>query len=186
MTLSVDRVNGNIYFKSGETHSTQGKVTPPEENSLTTGEKTMIGLGALAALTIGGILVKRRLDVKAAEKLAKRASELLQKPEEFTKDTLKSIAAEWNNDGKLAAGDKIILMGKTLMDEFAAKNAKWSKLYKAMKMSDNGLMVVLQKADGKIDESTYKYFDPQKITYQLLSDSFKEGKIVELPIGSKN
>ena len=29
MTLSVDRVNGNIYFKSGETHSTQGKVTPP-------------------------------------------------------------------------------------------------------------------------------------------------------------
>ena len=44
-------------------------------------------------------------------------------------------------------------------------------------------MVVLQKADGKIDESTYKYFDPQKITYQLLSDSFKKGKIVELPIG---
>ena len=118
----------------------------------------MIGLGALAALTIGGILVKRRLDVKAAEKLAKRASELLQKPEEFTKDTLKSIAAEWDNAGKLADGDKIILMGKTLMDEFAAKDAKWSKLYKAMKMSDNGLMVVLQKADGKIDESTYKYF----------------------------
>lgn len=186
MTLSVDRVNGNIYFKSGETSSTQGKVTPPtplEENSLTTGEKTMIGLGALAALTIGGILVKRRLDVKAAEKLAKQASELLQKPEEFTRNTLESIAAEWDNAGKLADGDKIILMGKTLMDEFAAKDAKWSKLYKAMKMSDNGLMVVLQKADGKIDESTYKYFDPQKITYQLLSDSFKKGKIVELPIG---
>ena len=163
------------------------KRIPPTYTSskegLTTGQKALVGLGALAGITIGGILVKRRLDVKAAEKLAKRASELLQKPEEFTKDTLKSIAAEWDNDGKLAAGDKIILMGKTLMDELAAKDAKWSKLYKAMKMSDNGLMVVLQKADGKIDESTYKYFDPQKITYQLLSDSFKKGKIVELPIG---
>ena len=186
MTLSVNPVNSNIYFRANERPSVEKEKTPPPPSSnegLTTGQKALVGLGALAGITLGGILVKRRLDVKAAEKLAKRASELLQKPEEFTKDTLKSIAAEWDNDGKLAAGDKIILMGKTLMDELAAKDAKWSKLYKAMKMSDNGLMVVLQKADGKIDESTYKYFDPQKITYQLLSDSFKKGKIVELPIG---
>lgn len=34
MTLSVDRVNGNIYFKSGETRSTQGKVIPPPKKNL--------------------------------------------------------------------------------------------------------------------------------------------------------
>ncbi len=160
------------------------RIPPPpsSKEGLTTGQKALVGLGALAGITLGGILVKRRLDVKAAEKLAKRASELLQKPEEFTENTLNSIAAEWDNAGKLADGDKIILMGKTLMDEFAAKDAKWSKLYKAMKMSDNGLMVVLQKADGKIDESTYKYFDPQKITYDLIYNDLKEGKIVIVPI----
>ena len=49
MTLSVDRVNGNIYFKSGETRSTQG---PPEEKS----NGAALLLGSLAALAIGGAI----------------------------------------------------------------------------------------------------------------------------------
>ena len=158
------------------------RIPPSSKEGLTTGQKALVGLGALAGITLGGILVKKRLDIKAAEKIADKAQKLLKKPEDFTRATARSIAAEWDNDGKLAAGDKIILMGKTLMDEFAAKDAKWSKLYKAMKMSDNGLMVVLQKADGKIDESTYKYFDPQKITDDLIANSLKDGKLVVLPI----
>lgn len=163
------------------------KRIPPTYTSskegLTTGQKALVGLGALAGIALGGILVKKRLDIKAAEKIADKAQKLLKKPEDFTRATARSIADEWNNAGKLAEGDELIIMGKKLMDEFAVGDAKWGKLFKAMKMSDNGFMVVLRKADGKIDKSTYKYFDPQKITYQLLSDSFKKGKIVELPIG---
>ena len=68
------------------------------------------------------------------------------------------------------------------MDELAVGDAKWGKLFKAMKMSDNGFMVVLRKADGKIDKSTYKYFDPQKITDDLIANSLKDGKLVVLPI----
>lgn len=185
MTLSVNRVNSNIYFRANERPSVEKENTPPPPSSkegLTTGQKALVGLGALAGITLGGILVKKRLDIKAAEKIAEKAQKLLKKPEDFTMATARSIADEWNNAGKLAEGDVLIIMGKKLMDELAVGDAKWGKLFKAMKMSDNGFMVVLRKADGKIDKSTYKYFDPQKITDDLIANSLKDGKLVVLPI----
>lgn len=187
MSLSVNRVNNNILFKANE--KPEGTVNIEKEKAdkgLSDSEKKLIGLGALAGITIGGILVKRRLDIKAAEKLAKKAQELLQKPKEFSYDNLRSYAKELNEANKIEAGDEIVLMWKSMLNELAERKSNqqnsWSKLFKAMKMSDNGFALVLRKADKNVDTSTLKYFDPEKITEPLLIQSLRDNKIFIMPI----
>lgn len=50
MTLSINRVNSNIYFRANERPSVEKENTPPEEKS----NGTALLLGTLAALAIGG------------------------------------------------------------------------------------------------------------------------------------
>lgn len=143
-------------------------------------------MGAAAAAVIGGILVKRRIEAKATEKLAQKAADLLQKPKEFSYDNLRSYADELFDAKKLSDNDEIILMGKSLLNELAEneKNRKsaWTKLFKAMNMSDNGFAVLVRKSDKSLDMSTFKYFDPEKITEPQIVQSLKDGKIVVMPI----
>lgn len=60
MSLAVNRVN-NISFRANETQKPEQKSPETSQKSgLSDGEKIMAGLGAVAAITLGGILVKRR------------------------------------------------------------------------------------------------------------------------------
>lgn len=167
MSLAVNRVN-NISFRANETQKAEQKSPETSQKSgLSDGEKIMAGLGAMAAITLGGILVKRRLDVKAAEKIAKRAQELLQKPREFTDETFKSLMNEWKNSGKLDldAGDEIFFMNKNALlegwDDYHAK------LHSAMKLSDNGFAIVVTKNGNK--NGVVKYYDPKEITSKYIN-----------------
>ena len=139
----------------------------------------MIGLGALAALTIGGILVKKRLDIKAAEKIAEKAQKLLKKPEEFSDDSFRALMNEWKDNGKLdlKAGDKVFFMNK-----HALEDADWpeyqKKLHSAMKLSDNGFAIVVIKNGNK--KSVVRYYEPQKTTSDYIKNAISTGKdIVE-------
>ena len=190
MSLSVNHLN-TISFKSNEKPISNNKSSvaspPPEsEKGLSTEGKVFVGLGAAAAAVIGGILVKRRIEAKATEKLAQKAADLLQKPKEFSYDNLRSYADELFDAKKLSDNDEIILMGKSLLNELAEneKNRKsaWTKLFKAMNMSDNGFAVLVRKSDKSLDMSTFKYFDPEKITEPQIVQSLKDGKIVVMPI----
>lgn len=187
MALSVNRIN-QISFRAGET--SQKKSEPEKSSQETTGmsdgEKILIGLGATATAVIGGILIKKRIDAKSAEKLAQKAAQALQKPETFSLDIVRKLADEWNNAGKIADGDEVILMGKSLLDELAkgqkSIESGWSKFYKAMNMSENGFAIIVRKADKSVDTSTIKYFDPKTNTELLIVDSIKNNKICVMPI----
>lgn len=187
MSLSVNRIN-QISFRAGET--SQKKSEPEKSSQETTGmsdgEKILIGLGATAVAVIGGILIKKRIDAKNAEKLAEKAARALKKPETFSMDILRSVADEWKRAGKIADGDEVVLMGKSLLDKLAKEQKSvengWAKFYKAMNMSENGFAIILRKADKNVDTSTIKYFDPVNNTELKIVDSIKNNKIVVMPI----
>ncbi len=176
MSLSVNRVNNNILFKANE--KPEGMVNTEKEKTdkgLSDSEKIIMGLGILAGITIGGILVKRRLDVKATEKLVKKAQELLQKPEKYTDETFENLLQEWNNSGKLHldAGDEVFFMNKN-----ALLGEGWSdyykKLHSAMKLSDNGFAIVVVRK-GK-EKSLVKYYDPKEIESEFIKQAVSSGK----------
>ena len=101
-------------------------------------------------------------------------------------DTLRSVADEWKRAGKIADGDEVVLMGKSLLDKLAKEQKSvengWAKFYKAMNMSENGFAIILRKADKNVDTSTIKYFDPVNNTELKIIDSIKNNKIVVMPI----
>lgn len=189
MSLTVNKIN-NINFKANEKPSVENKTSKPEvekdNGGLSSEQKTLIGLGALAGAVVGGILVKRRIDSKNAAKIIEKAEKLLQKPKEFSYDTLRAIANEWDKAGKIADGDEVLLMGKSIIDELANKvkntDKYWTKVYKVMDMPDTGFAVVLKKAGKDVDMSTFTYYAPEKITEPLIEQSIKDGKIVVMPV----
>lgn len=165
MTLSVNPINSNIYFRANERPSVEKENTPPSsKDGLTTGQKALVGLGALAGITLGGILVKKRLDIKAAEKIAEKAQKLLKKPKDFSDESLKTLIGEWKDNGKLnlEAGDKVYFMNKHALLDDAGWPGYYKKLHSAMKLSDNGFAIVVIKNGNK--KSVVHYYDPQKIT----------------------
>lgn len=187
MSLSVNRIN-QVSFRANE--KPQKKSTPENSSQKTTGmsdgEKVLVGLGAATAAVLGGILIKRRIDANSAEKLTQKAAQALQKPETFSFDTVLKLADEWKKAGKIADGDEVVVMGKSLLDELAKEEKSvangWAKFYKAMNMSENGFAVIVRKADKKVDTSTIKYFDPVNNTELKIVDSIKNDKIVVMPI----
>lgn len=187
MSLSVNRIN-QVSFRANE--EPQKKSTPKNSSQKTTGmsdgEKVLVGLGATAAAILGGILIKKHIDANSAEKLTQKAAQALQKPKTFSFDILRELTREWNKAGKIASGDEIVVMGKSFLDELVTeqKNATsyGVKLYKAMNMSENGFAVVVRKADGNVDISTAKYFDPVKNTVLSIVDSIKNKKLAIISI----
>ena len=69
--VSVQHSNAASF--KGELPSS--KTQSQDKHGMSTAQKTLLGLGALATLTIGGLLVKKHFDGKTAEKLAKEISE---------------------------------------------------------------------------------------------------------------
>ena len=186
MSLLINKV-GSVSFRANEKNISEKKVeTISQDKGMSKENKILLGLAATATAVVGGILIKKKLDVKAAEELAKRASNALQKPETFSLDMVREIADEWKSAGKLCDGDEVIIMPKSLLDVLAKEKnsvkSGWSKFYNAMKMSDNGFGIILRKADKNIDTSTIKYFDPVNNVELKIVDSLKQDKIVIMPI----
>ena len=184
MSLSINNINA-VSFKSKENSIVNPKrtvVSPKSEEGLSREGKVFIGFCAAVRGVIGGIFVKRRIDANEAEKLSKKAAGLLLKPKEFSYNDLRSYANELLNAKRISDDDRVLLVGKSILNEFAenVKNFKnsWGKLFKAMNMSNNGFAVCVQKADKHIDMSTFKYFDPECITEPKIVESIKEGKIM--------
>lgn len=61
--------NRSVQFKGVEQQPTEQPQSEKKGISKTT--KTMLGLGALAAITVGGLLAKKHIDLKAVEKFQK-------------------------------------------------------------------------------------------------------------------
>ncbi len=183
MSLSINPI-GNISFKAQESKVEAKPTEKPKDPKYTDSEKVMMAMGAAAGVVLGGILVKKHLDAKSAKKLFEEAQKLVQKPKEFSYKNVRKLGDELYGIGKFQDGDTMIIMGKTHLNELAEKeankNTNWTKLYRAMKMSDNGFAIIIKKADGKVDMDTLKYFDPEKITEPQILDSLREGKMIEM------
>ena len=55
--------------------------------------------------------------------------------------------------------------------------SKWSKIIKAMNLSDKGFSVVVRSSDKQILNDTMRYFEPQQILFKDMSDAFKNGEM---------
>lgn len=186
MSLFVNKV-GSVSFGANEKNMPEKKAKiDSQDKEMSKENKILLGLAATATAVVGGILIKTKLDAKAAEDLVKRAANALQKPETFSLDIVRGIADEWKNAGKLCDGDEVIIMPKSLLDVLATEKKSiksgWSKFYNAMNMSDNGFGIILRKADKNVDTSTIKYFDPASNTELKIVDALKHDKIVVMPI----
>lgn len=187
MINSVSSVGMNKNYRT----SFKGESSVVEQqhretkDGMSNSQKTLIGLGAAAALVIGGLMVKRHLDSKPFKDiLAPNFDFNLEKTHEFSKDFLENnVISKWSDEFKLETGDALYIVQKSKFEEFI-QNLKISDIdkkgFKDMNMSDNGLAVFLMKADGTC--SSVKFFDPETITYPRLIDAIKNNKIYKRDI----
>lgn len=175
-------------FKGDLPSTTNSPKSETSKKGMTNTEKTLIGLGAAAAIVIGGLLVKKHLDSNAvdtvAEQLAKAKDSLpipkkdmLEKTKEFSKEYLEDIVKDWYKKGIVKTGDKVCCVPKSIMEKFGKFSEDYAKGFKEMNMSDNGFMMFLQKADESVDFNTVKYLDPETNTYLKAVNALKNNKI---------
>ena len=166
---------------------------------MTNTEKTLVGLGAAAAIVIGGLLVKKHLDsdvsyrvakqiIKATDSLQVPTKDMLEKPKEFSNEYLQDIAKDWYKKGLVKTGDKILCVPKSIIEKFGTieKYGKisenYAKGFKEMNMSDNGFVMFIQKADESLDYSTMKYIDPETNTYLKMVNDLKNNTIFKIKL----
>lgn len=180
--------NYRTSFQGGPVVEQQYRET---KDGMSTSQKTLIGLGAAAALVIGGLMVKRHLDSNSVKNLLKSlnnaanelpipSKKMLEKPHEFSQDFLeKNIAKKWYKEGKLQGGDEIILAPKSTLEKIfqVLEDKKYITAFKDMNMSNNGFAAFVQKADGSIDLSIFRYFDPETNSNLKMVNALKNDKL---------
>ncbi len=187
---SNSRVNS---FRGDLPTTTNSPKNETSKKGMTNTEKALVGLGAAAAIVIGGLLVKKHLDsdvsfrsakqiMKATDSLQVPTKDMLEKPKEFSKEYLEDIIMDWNKKGLLKPGDKVYCAPKSMLEEFGEISKSYNKGLKEMNMSDNGFMIFLQKADESVDFNTVKYLDPETNTYLKMVNAIKNNKIYIIPI----
>lgn len=191
--LSFNSNSSVNSFKGDLLSTTNSPKNETSKKGMTNTEKALVGLGAAAAIVIGGLLVKKHLDSKAVdsvtEQLAKikdslqiPTKDMLEKPKEFSESYLKDIAKDWYKKGILKPGDKVCSIPKSMLEELYGKISEaYAKGVKEMNMSDNGFMMCILKADESIDFSTIKYFEPETNTYLQMVNALKNNKIFIIP-----
>lgn len=182
---SNSRVNS---FRGDLSTTTNSPKNETSKKGMTNTEKALVGLGAAAAIVIGGLLVKKHLDsdvsfrsakqiMKATDSLQVPTKEMLEKPKEFSKSYLEDIIMDWNKKGLLRPGDKVCCAPKSMLEEFGEISKSYNKGLKEMNMSDNGFMIFVQKEDESVDYSTIRYLDPETNTFLKMVNNLKNDKI---------
>lgn len=184
---SVNSFKGDLL---STTNTSKGETS---KKGMTNTEKTLVGLGAAAAIVIGGLLVKKHLDSKSVDTVAEQLTKvkdslpiptknMLEKPKEFSKKYLEDIAKDWYKKGIAKIGDKVCCIPKSQLETYGKISEDYTKGLKEMNMSDNGFMLILQKADERVDFNTVKYLDPETNTYLKMVNALKNNKIYIKPI----
>lgn len=182
---SNSRVNS---FRGDLPTTTNSPKSETSKKGMTNTEKALVGLGAAAAIVIGGILVKKHLDSKAVDAAAEQLTkvkdslpipkkDMLEKPKEFSKEYLQDIATDWYKKGLVKPGDKICCIPKSQLEAYGKISEDYTKGLKEMNMSDNGFMIFVQKADESVDYSTIRYLDPETNTFLKMVNNLKNDKI---------
>lgn len=177
---------GNYYRPAATQTQPQTQSQPSfkgeegKKEGMSTTTKTLLGLGALAAVGIGGLLLKKRIDLK---NIPKKAEQLLQKPENFSQESFREVLKQWGlTDIKLLknAKGKLRLLKKSELIS-GQWGGNYNELHKAMNMSDNGFALALLREDGK--KTSFKYFDPKEISSPLIKRALQSDKpIVEFKL----
>ncbi len=196
MIHSVSSLNSNSSvnsFKGNLPSTTNSPVNETSKKGMTNTEKTLVGLGAAAAVVIGGLLVKKHLNSKETDTISKQLTNakdslhiptksMLEKPKEFSQEILEKIVDDLYDKGLAKSGDKACCAPKSMLDEFGKMSEAYAKGLKEMNISDNGFMFFIRKADESIDFSTIKYFEPETNTYLQMVNALKNNKIFIIPI----
>lgn len=180
-------------FKGDLATTTNSPKNETSKKGMTNTEKALVGLGAAAAIVIGGLLVKKHLSAQATDAASEQITklkdvsliptkEMLEKPKKFSKEYLEDIIMDWNKKGLLNPGDKVCCAPKSMLEEFGEISKSYNKGLKEMNMSENGFMIFLQKADESVDFNTVKYLDPETNTYLKMVNAIKNNKIYIIPI----
>ena len=178
--VSVQRSNA-ASFKGELPYS---KTQSQEKQGMSAAQKTLLGLGALAATTAGILLAKKHFDVKKLKAFAESIpvpdpkSNIMQIEELNIKsilDTQKYYA------GKLGTSDfdeNFIMkfVSKSKLKEILSKCKAPKEYFPALdNMSEKGFMVIGSKGDSKV----FGYVDPKNISLSggNLEEAFKDGEI---------
>ena len=180
--INVQRSNA-VSFKGELPYS---KTQSQDKQGMSTTQKTLLGLGALAATTAGILLAKKRLDTKLIKNLEKKAKDGLQwvsprrigvaKPEKFDRsDVAKLIKKDVVKYG-IKPGDSVVIIPTSIVkDDYQS----WAKYLD--KMSDNAFIYFYTRADRRFYGVT-RYIAPKTITDPEISAALKKGELFECKI----
>ena len=146
--VSVQRSNA-VSFKGELPYS---KTQSQEKQGMSTAQKTLLGLGALAATTVGILLAKRHFNIKQLEKQIE-----LVKPEKFDRSDLSKLIKEDSNKYDMDSYDSIVITPKSVMKKLFPSSEKYID-----KLSDNAFMYHYAREDGTL-YGAGRVFDPKTI-----------------------
>jgi len=169
--------------------------TTEEKQGMSTGKKVAIGVGSLLALVAAGFGIKKGLDIKAANKALKEAAEALGITDVKLYKNLKSVfekmsvferenleypditrkVAELAKQGKVADGDKLLIMDHNSVEEMLAKTFKTQT-----NIPENTIAIAIESAEGK--EIKYSELIFHNGLYDGLVDLLPKDKIYTVPI----
>ena len=174
--VSVQRSNAASF--KGELPS--AKTQSQDKHGMSAAQKTLLGLGALATLAIGGLLVKKHIDIKKLQNFVKDIPVPdpklnITQIEELNKESYNKIVSSYMDKLGTSDFDTINVFSKSKLKEFFTQFKAPKEYFSALdNMSEKGFMIAGFKGN---DAKVLGYVDPKNITIPKIEEAFKDGKI---------
>lgn len=175
---SVGLKSDSINFQAGNKNNIKAADNKPSNDSkMRASTVAMLGLTAVGLAILGGLGVKKGLDIKAANKAMKEAANAVGMEDVNLYKQLKGIfgkvskhegeTLEWENivakvnkmasEGVVNEGDSLLVLPPIKVQEFALKHGTSAP--------ENAVAIVIQSAEGKLK-------NPELILNKKIGDSF--------------
>ena len=175
--VSVQRSNASS-FKGELPYS---KTQSQEKQGMSTAQKTLLGLGALATLTVGGLLVKKHFDIKKLQNFLKEIPVPdpklnITQIEELNRESYIKIIRSYMDKLGTHDFDAISAMSKSNLRKLFTRIKAPKEYFSALEnMSEKGFMIIGKK--GKDYAKVLGYVDPKNNNIPKIEEAFKDGKI---------
>ena len=170
--VSVQRSNA-VSFKGELPYS---KTQSQEKHGMSAAQKTLLGLGALAAVTVGALLAKKHFDTKFLQAFVQKMEVI--KPEKFDRSDLLKLIKEDSKKYDMDIYDSIVITPKSVMKKLFPSSEKYFD-----KLSDNAFMYRYAREDGTL-YGVGRFFDPKTIDPKLSELLKKNEAFISLKIES--
>ena len=183
MISAVNSYNQVVQTKPIQFKGEQIQAEPTKNEGMSTTTKALLGLGALAAIIAGGLLLKKRVDANDVKNLAKgglTSADDLQKSvvnlEELNEKSLKTIVRTCAPD--LKSGDKLHFIPSCKFGELSEfNNLEGFAHIDYTRFPENSFIAFVQRDDKALPPRLFTYANVKESEVSKILEAFANKQI---------